>query len=243
MKSTNDYTSSEFLWDDNVSIESQHRGTYIAITGNTGTGKSSLIRELVQLAEQDKKPILGISERSLHHPYLRLMFANPKDYAFPVQINFLLQRHMVLRRHLSLGRTVVIERSHYDDDLFVKEHLHAGNITQDEYKAYCSLSRVLHAKISPPDLFVILHADAKVSLKRIEEAESRGERPEEFPDYDTKRQWVERWYRLYSVFHAELHKRLEDDPKFSQTQLLQLPDDLATEKRAKIVYDFIRQIR
>src|ERR1035441_6450776 len=102
------------IWSDEERVENSHAGIYVAVSGNTGSGKSALIDAVVRLAQQRNIPVIGVNEREIHHPYLRLMFSDPGSFAFPIQVNFLLQRYLVLLRHLKLGHVVIIERSHLD---------------------------------------------------------------------------------------------------------------------------------
>src|SRR5262245_48120579 len=54
--------------------EGAARGSYIAISGNTGAGKSTLIRALVQHAAERGHNAVGVQERALHHSCLPQMF-------------------------------------------------------------------------------------------------------------------------------------------------------------------------
>jgi len=241
MMHVEDISYEKELWDDDPLIKPNGKGIYVAISGNTGAGKSSLIRAIVRLAKEHNQPILGISERSLHHPYLRLMFAQPEDFAFPIQLNFMLQRNMVLLRHLLLGKTVVIERSHYDDELFVKEPFNEGKISREQYDAYQIMAKVLNSQIPPPDLMLLLTIEPSVSIERLNNSEKRGDRPKEFPNDDAKMEWVKRWYRLYAAFHAELHQRAKSDPALQNTILLEKDAQCATDTLASEIFGLIQE--
>jgi len=241
MTDAEDINQQKELWNDDPLLKPHGKGIYIAISGNTGAGKTSLIRAIVGLAQKHSLPIIGISERSLHHPYLRLMFAQPEYFAFPIQLNFMIQRHMVLLRHLLLGKTVVIERSHYDDELFVKEHLAEGRITPEQYNAYQILAKVLNSLIPAPDLMILLNIEPHVSMERLHLSETRGDRPKEFPNDEVKLEWVKRWHRLYTEFHAELRQRAKSDPDLQHTTLLDKDAQCTTDKLATDVFTFIQE--
>lgn len=210
------------LWDAVTPALETSRGIYVAISGNTAAGKSTLIREVVERIRALGHRVIGVSERSFHHPYLTRMFSDPGRYAFPVQINFMLQRHLVLLRQLELGRSVVMERSHFDDQLFLREHVEAGNVSPDQAAAYRALARVLHDQLPVPDVFVLMNPMPELSLERLRLAEERGDRPREFPDEAAKERWVRRWHRMYQELHEEYVRSCVEDPRFSLTRLLRL---------------------
>jgi deoxyadenosine/deoxycytidine kinase len=238
MKYTEHFPNSSDVWN-TTEGNSGSKGVYVVVSGNVGTGKSSLIRSVVALAQRRNIPLIGIDERQFDHPYLRLMFSEPETFAFPIQLNFMLQRHMVLLRHLTLRHTVVIERSPLDDEMFVREHVNAGNISVVEYEAYRLLAKSLHSKLPVPDIMVLLQASVTLSLDRIKHSEITGERPKEFPDQSAKEHWVRRWSTLYSEFHQELMHHAATDPLFARTQLLQRDAVAPTESIAAEVVSLI----
>lgn len=217
------------------------RGAYIAISGNTAAGKSSLIAEAERRLLAQGTDAIGVSERIFHSPFLRLMFSEPADFAFPVQLSFMLNRHMVLLRNLvELGRTVVMERSHLEDALFVEEHVRSGAITEDQRQAYTRLADVLHARLPVPDVIVLMNPDPAVSLQRLAIAESRGERPAEFPSEEAKAAWVHRWHGLYVELHKSFAVRKQTDPAFRNTTIIEADP---TADRDRIVEEIIGIIR
>jgi deoxyadenosine/deoxycytidine kinase len=217
------------------------RGCYIAFSGNTASGKSSLIAELERRLRADGLDAVGVNERVLHHRYLPLMFARPRTFAFPVQLSFMIDRHMILTRNLvELGRTVLIERSHLDDVLFVQEHVDAGTITDAQYRSYLHLAEQLHAQLPAPDVLVLMNADPDLSLRRLAAAERRGERPAEFPDEGAKEAWVRRWHGRYLDLHQSFRDHGRDGGPLSGTKLVEIDpsDDLE-----RIAADVLAAIR
>lgn len=190
------------IWD--VGIRNSGRnGVYVAVSGNTAAGKSSLISEAARALRDRGFDAVGISERSFHHQYLKLMFAQPEDFAFPIQLSFMLNRHMVLLRNLvELGRIVIMERSHFDDALFADEHAERGAITPEQRRVYGELARVLHARIPRPDVLVLMNSPPELSIRRLRLAEESGERDAEFPSEEAKAAWIYRWHSMYEALHA-----------------------------------------
>ena len=213
---------SHSLWDAATPATVSSQGFYVAISGNTGAGKSTIINRLVEHTQAEGHAVIGISERSLHHQYLPRMFADPKKYAFPIQVHFILQRYLVLLRQLELGRSVVIERSHFDDAMFLREHAEAGNISPQQLAAYNSLHQTFISTLPVPDVIVILNPPPEVSFKRVTEAEERGDRPREFPSEEAKKRWISRWFEMYRDLHTEFRQRCSEDRAFSATKLIEL---------------------
>jgi deoxyadenosine/deoxycytidine kinase len=231
------------LWDANSPVPLGSKGIYVAISGNTGAGKSTLIRHVVERARNLGMDILGISERTLHHPYLRRMFSDPSHYAFPIQLNFMLQRYLILYRQMELGRIVFMERSHLDDALFVREHQSEGNISPAQLATYNSLAQILHDQIPVPDLFILLNPKPEISIERVRLAEQKGDRPVEFPNEAAKEQWIHRWYRLYETFHSDLPLRLAREQRAARTRLLTLNPETSQEEQIHHVMCALNEVR
>jgi deoxyadenosine/deoxycytidine kinase len=123
---------------------------------------------------------------------------------------------------MELGRTIFMERSHLDDELFLREHQLQGNISASQSAAYDKLSQVLHEQMPAPDVLILMNPNPELSIERVSLAEQRGDRPYEFPNEELKRQWIYRWYNLYEEFHAQLPTYLAQDPRMAKTRLLTL---------------------
>jgi deoxyadenosine/deoxycytidine kinase len=219
-------------YDDRASPQPGDRGVYVALSGNTSGGKSSLISALAAAACQAGLPCVGISERLFHNRFLRLMFSRPEDFAFPIQVSFMLERHMLLLRNLELGRVVVIERPHMDDAMFVREQHERGNVSQEQLEAHMQLASVLHERLPLPDLLVLVNPDPDVSIRRLAAAEERGQRPREFPDDAARDSWVRSWHRHYLALHEEYRARAASDPAFARVRLIEADTLLDPEQLA-----------
>lgn len=220
------------LWDADRPPAKELGGLYVAISGNTAAGKSSLISAI---SARDSS-LVTIQERSLHHPLLRLMFSDPDQFAFPIQLNFVLQRHLVLYRHLGLGHSVIIERSHLDDELFIREHADQGRLRSGELDAWFALWNVLHARLRWPDVLVLMNPPPELSLQRLSHAEETGQRPREFPDEQSKKAWIYRWYESYEAFHNRIRNELA-----SETLLVEIDPTSSTQVATEKVWKAIER--
>ena len=207
-------------WNDDVSLPVGRRGTYIAVSGNTGAGKSTLVNLIRDKARQEAIDVVGINERILHHPILKLMFQFPGDYGLLIQLNFLIQRHILLYRWLSLGHIVVIERSHLDDRLFMDHLLEANHVTSDEHKAYTDLANILDRRIQDPDVYIYMDVKPATSMERLRRSEEEGGRPKEFPDEGSKLSFVSSWYRKYTAFYESIIAQQSAGTRFQNTELI-----------------------
>ena len=229
-----DNSSTDTIWNDCDNPQDIKKGFYVAVSGNTGSGKSTLVKLLADKLRANGDPnIIAVNERVFHHPLLKLMFREPGTYSFLIQLNFLLQRHLCLKRLLSLGKTIVIERSHLDDTLFL-EHLYEENfITEIERALYLDLSVQLNKDLREPDLWLCLNIDAQTSYERVTSAEASGERPVEFPNDVIKLEFIQGWSKRYNTFFDSISSKSQvvildsnSDPTELIHQLQQMIDGL-----------------
>ena len=94
----------------------QHR--YIAVAGNMGAGKSSLVKWLCQ--QFDLAPFF---EPHDENPYLADFYGDMKRWAFNSQLFFLVKRYKIHRDLEALGRPVVQDRTLYEDAEVFAAHL------------------------------------------------------------------------------------------------------------------------
>jgi deoxyadenosine/deoxycytidine kinase len=182
---------------------------YICISGNTATGKSTLLRYIAQAVFAVQPNTIAIDEDTLHHPHLRSLFHSPERFAYEMQVNFMLQRALVARIWLESGFNVVMERSHLEDPIFIRHLLGLGYVSLQEHDTYMSLWARLSDRLRCPDALLYLDAAPSISVDRLTTAEAAGARPREFPNDAAKYQWVQSWAELYE----ERFRELEADPQ------------------------------
>jgi deoxyadenosine/deoxycytidine kinase len=193
---------------------------YIAVGGNTGAGKSTLVKALAdRMSAISEERFEAVDERRFHHPLLTNMFFFPKKFAFAIQLNFLLQRALFIKDALNRQASFVMERSHYEDPFFIRHHLARGNISDSDYNAYQLTKSALHRDLPSPTLYIRLRVDVETSIKRVRQDEADGKRPEEFPSEQEFRRYVEEWQAMYNELFYEIdHGSLQIS--FSQTLLI-----------------------
>ncbi len=142
-------------------MTAQHR--YIAVAGNMGSGKSSLVKWLCQ--QFDLAPFF---EPHDENPYLADFYGDMKRWAFSSQLFFLVQRYKIHRNIEALGRPVVQDRTLYEDaEIFAAWHRKKGNIDERDWATYTDLYETLRRDLRPPDLMIYLRCSTKTLVKRI----------------------------------------------------------------------------
>jgi deoxyadenosine/deoxycytidine kinase len=166
---------------------------YLAVAGNIGTGKSTLVEFLS--TTYGLRPYFEPNETN---PYLVDFYGDMKRWSFHSQIYFLARK---LRLHQELAQseeTVIQDRSIYEDaEIFAENLYRRKTMSERDYKTYRTLYEGLVRELRPPDLMIYLRCSQKTIQKRIK---LRG-RPEEqaIPTTYLARlqelyeQWFDKW--------------------------------------------------
>ncbi len=138
---------------------------YIAIAGNIGAGKSSLTRLL-----SDYFGWASFFERVDDNPYLGDFYEDMTRWSFNLQVFFLSSRFSHQRTIENLGRSVVQDRSIYEDAEIFARNLHEmGHMSERDYKNYCDLFEIMTSYLKPPDLLVYLRASLPTLVGHIQD--------------------------------------------------------------------------
>lgn len=125
---------------------------FIAIEGNIGAGKSTLVNMLSDILKAKK-----ILEEFEDNSFLPKFYENRSRYAFPLEMSFLAARFNQLKKQLVedklFGEPII------SDYIFAKCLLFSQNtLDHDEYKLYRQMFEIINLQIPQPDLLVYLHA-------------------------------------------------------------------------------------
>lgn len=154
---------------------------FIAIAGNIGVGKSTLVQLLCD--RLDWEPFF---EGFVDNPYLADFYQEMSRWSFHSQVFFLSRRLHDLRRLMNFPRTVVQDRSVYEDaEIFAKNLYRQGHITERDWNTYHELYTALTDLLPPPDLVVYLNASVPTLLQRIAQRGREYEKQIE-PEYLTR---------------------------------------------------------
>lgn len=137
---------------------------YIAIAGNMGSGKSSLVQFLCRRYPQ----IRPFFERNEENPYLADFYEDMGRWAFHSQVYFLALKFRVHQELDACPQTVIQDRTIYEDAEVFAENLHRrGLLGGRDYEAYRRLYETIAESINPPDLLIYLKSGLRTIKKRI----------------------------------------------------------------------------
>lgn len=168
---------------------------YVAVAGNIGVGKSTLVALLCQ--RLDWEPFY---EPVTENPYLEDFYRDMRTWAFHSQVFFLTRRLRAHRQLMEHPSSVVQDRSVYEDaEIFALNLYRQGHIGERDYKSYFELYTVLTEFLTPPDLVVYLRADVPTLVKRIQNR-SRAYERQIAPEYlDQLNVLYEEWIARFSL--------------------------------------------
>lgn len=137
------------------------RYNYIAIEGNIGAGKTTLVNKISE--DFNAKTIL---ERFADNPFLPKFYKDQSRYAFPLEMSFLADRYQQLSDDLAqfdLFKDFVMADYHvFKSLIFAKVTLQA-----DEFRLYKTMFDIIYKEMPKPDLYVYLYQDTNRLLQNI----------------------------------------------------------------------------
>lgn len=135
----------------------------IAIAGNMGSGKSTLVDFLSRTYA-----IAPFYEPNEQNPYLPDFYQDMRRWAFHSQVYFLGNK---FRLHQELDRTPgvsILDRTIFEDAEIFATALHEmRHIDRRDWETYCDLYRAILGAIRPPDLMIYLRCSMRTLRKRI----------------------------------------------------------------------------
>ena len=174
----------------------------IVLSGMIGAGKSSLTTILAEhLGTQ------AFYEQVDDNPVLPLFYADPKKYAFLLQIYFLNKRFASIKRALADDNNV-LDRSIYEDSLFFHINADMGRATEQEVQVYDELLDNMMEELpyaahkKAPDLLVHFVISYDKMLEHIKKRGRSYEQPENDSSlvgyYHNLLDRYDAWYQNYN---------------------------------------------
>lgn len=168
---------------------------FIAVAGNIGAGKSTLVALLSQ--RLGWQPFY---EAVAENPYLADFYANMQQWSFHSQIFFLSNRLRSHRQLVAHPTSVVQDRSVYEDaEVFACNLYHQGYLSARDYATYRDLYEVVAAFLPPPDLVIYLRASAETLARRIAQRGRDYERTIEPTYLSQLNDLYDAWIRAFSL--------------------------------------------
>jgi len=138
---------------------------YLAVAGNIGVGKSTLVTMLC-----DRLGWQPFYEPEGENPYLADFYGDMRAWSFHSQIFFLTRRLHAHRQLLDHPTSAVQDRSVYEDaEVFANNLYRQGLFDERDYHSYRDLYQVLVDFLPPPDLVVYLRASVATLVGRIQQ--------------------------------------------------------------------------
>ena len=136
---------------------------HLAIAGNIGAGKTTLTNLLAKTMKWEPH-----FEDVDDNPYLNDFYEDMQRWSFNLQIYFLNARFEQVMKIRQSGKTVIQDRTIYEDANIFAPNLHSmGLMTTRDFNNYQSLFSLMTKFISPPDLLIYLRASVPTLVNQI----------------------------------------------------------------------------
>lgn len=137
---------------------------HIAIAGNIGSGKTTLTEQLAKHFGWDPH-----FEDVENNPYLNDFYTDMIRWSFNLQIYFLNTRFRQIINFQKGFRTVIQDRTIFEDAYIFAPNLHAmGLMSTRDFENYFNLFETIKTRISPPDLLIYLRASIPTLVDQIQ---------------------------------------------------------------------------
>lgn len=183
----------------------------LVLAGTIGAGKSSLAQLVGEHYGTDV-----FYESVDDNPVLDLYYKNPKKYAFLLQIYFLNKRFESIKKAYRHDNNV-LDRSIFEDALFLDLNVRNGNVTPTEQRIYHELLDNMMEELDgmpkkAPDLLIYIDVSFNTMLSRIRQRGRSFEQVENDPSL----------YGYYQQVHGEYPKWFE---RYSKSPKIRIDGD------------------
>ncbi len=137
---------------------------HIAIAGNIGSGKTTLTKLLSKHFNW-----IPHFEDVENNPYLHSFYEDMQRWSFNLQVYFLNSRFRQVIEIRNSGKTIVQDRTIYEDAYIFAPNLHSMNLmTTRDFENYSSLFELMSKFIQPPDLLIYLRSSVPTLVNQIQ---------------------------------------------------------------------------
>ncbi len=136
---------------------------YIAVAGNIGAGKTSLVEFICK--RYNIKPFYEPNDTN---PYLKDFYKDMRRWAFHSQIYFLTHKFRLHRELEQFPGTVIQDRSIFEDAEIFAMNLRRGRfINKRDWQTYRELYETIIKDLTPPDIMIFLRCSVRSVRQRI----------------------------------------------------------------------------
>jgi deoxyadenosine/deoxycytidine kinase len=137
---------------------------HIAVAGNIGSGKTTLTTLLSNHYKWEPH-----YEDVDDNPYLNDFYEDMQRWSFNLQVFFLNSRFNQVLSIRQSGKTVIQDRTIYEDAHIFAPNLHAmGLMTTRDFDNYFSLFKLMSKLVLPPNLLIYLRASVPTLVNQIQ---------------------------------------------------------------------------
>lgn len=127
---------------------------HVAVSGNIGAGKTTLTKLLAKHYKWEAQ-----LEDVVDNPYLDDFYNQMERWSFNLQVYFLNSRFRQVLQIRESGRSIIQDRTIYEDAHIFAPNLHAmGLMPNRDFENYSSLFDLMEALVQGPDLLIYLRS-------------------------------------------------------------------------------------
>jgi deoxyadenosine/deoxycytidine kinase len=168
---------------------------HIAIAGNIGSGKTSLTELLSKHFGWESH-----YEDVESNPYLHSFYDDMQRWSFNLQVYFLNSRFRQVVNIRNSGKTVIQDRTIYEDAYIFAPNLHAMNLMSTrDFDNYSSLFELMSTFIKPPDLLIYLKASVPTLVQQIQKRGREYENAIRLDYLKSLNERYEAWIESYTI--------------------------------------------
>ena len=182
---------------------------HIAIAGNIGEGKTTLTNLLARHYDWEMQ-----LEDMDDNPYISDFYEDMQRWSFNLQVYFLNTRWKHIQEIRKGKKTVIQDRTIYEDAYIFAPNLHAmGLMSTRDFENYNALFENINKQITPPDLLIYLRAGIP---KLVHQIQMRGRDYEDAIRLDYLKRLNERYEAWIGDYKGKLLIFNVDDIDFSE---------------------------
>ncbi len=137
---------------------------HIAVAGNIGSGKTTLTGLLANHYKWSAH-----YEDVDDNPYLNDFYDDMQRWSFNLQVYFLNSRFNQVLEIRKSGKTVIQDRTIYEDAHIFAPNLHSmGLMSSRDFDNYFALFKLMSSLVEPPDLLIYLRASVPTLVNQIQ---------------------------------------------------------------------------
>jgi len=167
----------------------------IAIAGNMGSGKSTLVEFLSRTYG-----VTPFYEPNDENPYLADFYKDMKGWAFQSQLYFLSNKFRLHQELDRQGGVVALDRTIFEDaEIFATALFQMRKISKRDWQTYQSFYGAILDAIQPPDLMIYLRCSMRTLRQRIRLRGRAMEQDVPLPYLKRLDRLYETWISTYSM--------------------------------------------